>query len=919
MTRLNYAFSNLCGTVYRQGNLVFSPDGSTLYSAVGNRVASFDLIRSKCFTFPFEARRNISRLALSPDGTILLTIDDEGHLLMINVPRRVAIHHLNLKQKAADVRFSPDGKWVAFALGRLTQVWATPALERSFVPFALHDTFGGHGDDVTTLEWSADSLFIASGSKDTGVRVHPLHRIPGLQPCNLTGHRSAVRGVFFADASAESIYVVTKEGALSIWGLRERPDADAKEVAKAQAVAVAAGGAGRGERAMGQWWELIERHYLSKGGGCRVASVVYLAATKMLVVGFAQGHFSLYEMPGVSEVHSLSISESRVDAAAIAPTGDWLAFGCAQLGQLLVWEWQSESYVLKQQGHYFAEVESLAYSPGGGVIATGGGDGKVKLWSPSSGFCIVTFSEHTAPVSGVCFLPHGRALVSSSLDGTVRAFDTMRYRNFQTFVSPTPAQFTCVAVDPSGELVVAGSRDTLLVYVWNMQTAQLLDSLSGHQGPISCLAFSGGVSGTAFLASGSWDKTVRVWDFVTAKASIDVLQHGADVLDVAFSPDGSTLATSTLDGAISLWDAKEAEQIATIDGRRDITGGRSSISQVTRKNASGGKCFRSLAFSADGACLLAGGRSKYVCLYDVAERTLLRKFVLSQNVALDGVRTQLNSSKLTDAGPEEDLLLDEDSDEPNAAPPGSRQVLRRSERVTKLAVRAACVRFSPDGRSWAAASTEGLLLYGLDESLHFDPSGLELSTTPATILAAVEAGAFSRALPMALCLNEEHLLRATWQRVPPAEVPLVARELPPPYLERMLRFLAAELGASRHLHAVLLWAHQIMLSHAARLRDAPSLYEVPLRALHKGARLRYDELSRLCNSNLFSLDFVIDQLQLQEAGAAAAAAAPPPLQIAAPTFELGGAKAAASDGAVVTNGGASSGRGAKSSKRLRDK
>ena len=116
-----FSFSNLCGTVYRQGDLVFSPDGSTLYSAVGNRVASFDLIRSKSFTFPFEARRNISRLALSPDGTILLTLDDEGHLLMINVPRRVAIHHLNLKQKAADVRFSPDGKWVAFALGRLTR------------------------------------------------------------------------------------------------------------------------------------------------------------------------------------------------------------------------------------------------------------------------------------------------------------------------------------------------------------------------------------------------------------------------------------------------------------------------------------------------------------------------------------------------------------------------------------------------------------------------------------------------------------------------------------------------------------------------------------------------------------------------------------------------------------------------------
>ena len=132
----------------------------------------------------------------------------------------------------------------------------------------------------------------------------------------------------------------------------------------------------------------------------------------------------------------------------------------------------------------------------GNVIATGGGDGKLKLWSPSSGFCFVTFTEHVAPVTGVAFVPHGRALVSASLDGTarrgrparvpapftrparpahphrppvrpardvwqVRAFDTLRYRNFQTFVSPTPAQFTCVAVDPSGEIVTAGSRDTL--------------------------------------------------------------------------------------------------------------------------------------------------------------------------------------------------------------------------------------------------------------------------------------------------------------------------------------------------------------------------------------------------------------------------------------------------------------------------
>ena len=53
---------------------------------------------------------------------------------------------------------------------------------------------------------------------------------------------------------------------------------------------------------------------------------------------------------------------------------------------------------------------SFALGAGGSVVATGGGDAKVKLWSPSSGFCFVTFHEHTAAVMDVAFVPHGRAV-----------------------------------------------------------------------------------------------------------------------------------------------------------------------------------------------------------------------------------------------------------------------------------------------------------------------------------------------------------------------------------------------------------------------------------------------------------------------------------------------------------------------------
>ena len=48
---------------------------------------------------------------------------------------------------------------------------------------------------------------------------------------------------------------------------------------------------------------------------------------------------------------------------------------------------------------------------------------QVKVWKMSDGFCFVTFTQHSAAVTGVTFTQTGRVVLSSSLDGTVRAFD----------------------------------------------------------------------------------------------------------------------------------------------------------------------------------------------------------------------------------------------------------------------------------------------------------------------------------------------------------------------------------------------------------------------------------------------------------------------------------------------------------------
>jgi periodic tryptophan protein 2 len=123
----------------------------------------------------------------------------------------------------------------------------------------------------------------------------------------------------------------------------------------------------------------------------------------------------------------VSISQKRIDAVTISPSGEWLAFGSSKHGQLLVWEWQSESYILKQQGHHH-EMSCLSYSQDGQFIVTGGSDSKVKLWNTQTGFCFVTFTEHTSAITAVEFAKKGQIVFSASLDGTIRAFDMVRYR-----------------------------------------------------------------------------------------------------------------------------------------------------------------------------------------------------------------------------------------------------------------------------------------------------------------------------------------------------------------------------------------------------------------------------------------------------------------------------------------------------------
>lgn len=173
----------------------------------------------------------------------------------------------------------------------------------------------------------------------------------------------------------------------------------------------------------------------------------------------------------------------------------------------------------------------------------------------------------------------------------------------------------------------------------SLQTGIHCDSLTGHTGPITCMEFTPAGN----LITGSWDKTVRSWNVFDRKANFYSLEHTSEVLALSVHPKGRDVAVATDNGNITYWDIEDESEKAIIEGKRDVAGGRGDSDRFTAESNPGNKKFNSISFSPDGTLLLAAGESKYVCLYDLRAKILLRKMAFTENRSLSGVLHKLNS------------------------------------------------------------------------------------------------------------------------------------------------------------------------------------------------------------------------------------------------------------------------------------
>lgn len=522
-----------------------------------------------------------------------------------------------------------------------------------------------HSDDIKDVTWTTDSRFFLTWSDDLTLKMMSLHKIQNFLPFTFGGNKQKIVRAFFSENNSR-IFSIAQNGVILLWKWTEEKSEGAQKVLEFEEFK-------RGKRlktgtkpneyvsidADTQYYTSLERSItqgrfllekktkLSLQPSTKILSCDYNSSgtNKILVLGQSNGVFALFNMDTMESIHSFQISANKIDSVSINEQGEWVALASRELGQLFVWEWKSETYVMKQQGHYF-DLNALTYSPDGQYIATGGDDGKLKLWTVKNCLCFVTFTEHTSQITDLKFIPKkGNAVLSSSLDGTVRAFDLVKYRNFRVLFPNKPTQFNCLAIDSgSGDIVCAGSMDPFDVYVWSLRTGQLMETLNGHTGPVVSLAFS--PTGEGVLASASWDQTVRVWDIFDKKGIVDTLGHSSEVVSVEFHPNGKEIVSSTLSGQMHIWEALEGNLLGIIECKDDIQGGRLQDDRTTAKSSTKNKHFNSVSISPTGDFVLGGGNSKNLCLYDLKHKLLLRRFAITQNRSLDGVLYKLNSKNI---------------------------------------------------------------------------------------------------------------------------------------------------------------------------------------------------------------------------------------------------------------------------------
>lgn len=198
----------------------------------------------------------------------------------------------------------------------------------------------------------------------------------------------------------------------------------------------------------------------------------------------------------------------------------------------------------------------MAFSSTGDRLAVGSREGTIYHWDFKLKEKLKPFTGHTDFIWSVCFSPDGKRLVSGSSDNTNRLWDVASGEEIAIFPLSEPKTLMNIKFSPDGNLIAGGMYRELRIWCADNLTTLIAIPHQDTQKPYA-LAFS---PCGRYLASGTWwqegmeKMAIRLWDVASGENIATLWGHPTDIQSLAFSPDGTLLASGSFDGTILLWD-----------------------------------------------------------------------------------------------------------------------------------------------------------------------------------------------------------------------------------------------------------------------------------------------------------------------------------------------------------------------------
>ncbi|MDP6636568.1 MAG: hypothetical protein QGG42_16845 [Phycisphaerae bacterium] len=289
------------------------------------------------------------------------------------------------------------------------------------------------------------------------------------------------------------------------------------------------------------------------------------------------------------KVATLTGHASHVCSVAFSPDGKLLVSGGSD-NTVKIWDVATRCPLGSLSGHT-GSVRSVAFSPDGKRIASASYDKTVRVWDVATGRKISILRGHDDQVNSVVFSSDGKRITAGSW-AVVKTWEASSGRDLASFRAHKSAVWS-VAFSPDGKRFASASRDKT-VKIWSSNSKLGFKTLTGHTNWVYSAAFS---PDSRRVVSGSYDKTVKIWNAVSGREIRTLKGHKSYVYSVAFSPDGKRIASGSWDKTVKIWDAVSGREIVTLEGHASPV--------------------NSLAFSPDGELLASASNDKTIKLWNL--------------------------------------------------------------------------------------------------------------------------------------------------------------------------------------------------------------------------------------------------------------------------------------------------------------